>query len=136
MRILAAWRRPRQNKRACGKTGEKESGFARSPRCRPGNLIWHDQPKSRRSRIEHEATNFTVWNRKGCTAAHRHSGWWCGHGPKSIDRTAISKTRSDAVSQNPVSRGRERGERGRRWSSPAESARGEIPPKGSHAAAK
>jgi len=35
MGILTAWRRPKQNKRVRGKSGETESGFARLPRCRP-----------------------------------------------------------------------------------------------------
>src|ERR1017187_2014389 len=35
MGISATGRRPKQNKRARGKSGEKESGFARLPRCRP-----------------------------------------------------------------------------------------------------
>src|ERR1035441_2234024 len=35
MGILAAWMEPKQKRRARGKSCEKESGFARLPRCRP-----------------------------------------------------------------------------------------------------
>src|ERR1019366_6169272 len=60
MGVLAVWRRPKLNKRPATNLAKRRMD---SPDCQdagPRNLILHDQPESRRSRIGHQGAHFEM----------------------------------------------------------------------------
>ena len=139
---VATWRRPTQVKRARGKSGEKESEFADCQDSGPRNLILHDQPESRRSRIAHQGAHFKMsagvgsfWKRKDsrstnwelqCAGAAAGEFRWRIPKPGSrgtASGTARGVTQSLSITQNKAGSGRR--STARRKNPPRE-----APPKG------
>ena len=127
MGILTAWRRPKQNKRVRGKSGETESGFARLPRCRPAESDLARSTRKSKKSYGHQGAHFkmsagagSLWRRKDsrstnwelqCAGAAAGEFRWRIPKPGSrgtASGTARGVTQSLSITQNKAGSGRRR----------------------------